>query len=64
MEIIPTSIEELLELLRKAATRDEPNRRFRLNNGQLARVSYVRDEDREFCIPPTNTLTLTVFAVK
>jgi hypothetical protein len=45
MESIPANIEELLELLKNAATRDEPNKRFRLNNGQLARLSYVRDHD-------------------
>jgi hypothetical protein len=45
MGSIPTNIEELLELLKKAATKDEPNTRFRLNNGQVARISYVRDED-------------------
>jgi hypothetical protein len=45
MESIPTNIEELLELLKNAATKDEPSTRFRLNNGQVARISHVRDED-------------------
>ena len=48
MESIPENTEQLLELLRDAAARaGDSGRRFRLENGQLARLRFERSVDRD-----------------
>jgi hypothetical protein len=49
MDSIPENTEQLLKLLRDTAVRDgDAGRRFRLNNGQLARLSFKRERDNEY----------------